>query len=74
MLDPHLHYPKKKKKYFQISICSKVQNNVTSITFHVESLQNAHPSGRVFLGRVFKNAAQNILKPRFLKKIGRAHV
>ena len=36
MLDPHLHYPKK-KKYFQISICSKVQNNVTSITFHVES-------------------------------------
>ena len=38
MLDPHLNYPKKKKKkYFQISICSKVQNNVTSITFHVES-------------------------------------
>ena len=36
MLDPHLHYPKK-KMYFQISICSKVQNNVTSITFHVES-------------------------------------
>ena len=36
MLDPHLHYPKK-KMYFQISICLKVQNNVTSITFHVES-------------------------------------
>ena len=31
------------------------------------TLQNAHPSGRVFLGRVFKNAAQNILKPHFLK-------
>ena len=31
------------------------------------ALQNAHPSGRVFLGRVFKNAAQNILKPHFLK-------
>ena len=36
MLDPHLHYPKKKMS-FQISICSRVQNNVTSITFHVES-------------------------------------
>ena len=31
------------------------------------SLQNAGPSGCVFLGRVFKNAAQNGIKPRFLK-------
>ena len=31
------------------------------------SLQNVGPSGCVFLGRVFKNAAQNGIKPRFLK-------
>ena len=34
----------------------------------IHSLQNAGPSGHVFLGHVFKNAAQDILKPRFLKK------
>ena len=40
MLDPHLHYQKKKKKKrctFKFAICTEVQNNVTSITFHVES-------------------------------------
>ena len=31
------------------------------------TLQNAGPSGSVFLGRVFKNAAQDSIKPRFLK-------
>ena len=31
------------------------------------SLQNAGGSGCVFLDRVLKNAAQNCLKPRFLK-------
>ena len=31
------------------------------------ALQNAGPSGCVFLGRVFKNAAQNCIKPCFLK-------
>ena len=38
MLDPHLHYQKKKKRCtFKFAICTEVQNNVTSITFHVES-------------------------------------
>ena len=38
MLDPHLHYQKKKKGCtFKFAICTEVQNNVTSITFHVES-------------------------------------
>ena len=31
------------------------------------TLQNAGPCGCVILGRVFKNAAQNGIKPRFLK-------
>ena len=33
----------------------------------LRTLQNAGLSGCVFLGRVFKNAAQNGIKPRFLK-------
>ena len=40
-------------------------NNLICCMSHNLALQNAHPSGRVFLGRVFRNAAQNILKPRW---------
>ena len=46
---------------------------VENVGYHFElennqrTLQNAGPSGCVFLGRIFKNAAQNDIKPRFLK-------
>ena len=33
------------------------------------TLQNAGVLGRIFLGHVYKNAAPNELKPRFLKKL-----
>ena len=39
----------------------------TNIYKHTLTLQKKGLSGRVFLGRVFKNAAQNGIKPRFLK-------
>ena len=38
-----------------------------NIVLSISSLQKRGCSGCVFLGRVLKNAAQNCIKPRFLK-------
>ena len=51
-------------------ICLKLnKKNILLLSYIIiaYSLQNAGLSGRVFLGRIFKNAAQNDIKPRFLK-------
>ena len=60
----HLEEGKKKKKH---PIMGLVSSHKTFPIPFQESLQNAGLSGCVFLGRVFKNAAQNSIKPRFLK-------